>query len=293
MANLSSLIFQKIDFLAHFSYNLLILKYLTPAVDTPSASFVSQANDGVEIGREVRGIVAEEQSHADGNHEPDRNPKVRQRGGNRRYESAHQCGYARPDQNADGPADQSEHHRFQQELQADIRAARADCFAHANFLGALGHRDEHDIHHTDAAYEQPDRTDDGGENHQRASELVPEIAEEVRRAQLEIIFLPSRDAAEAAQRLDNFAVRGFDVDVLRNGERHKQLFGFRVLLLEVAERDDYKDVHAWAEEQSLVVLKYPDDFVNGAIDAHGFPKGVRAGENRFADGRGQPANRPC
>src|SRR5258708_26162824 len=40
----------------------------------------------------------------------------------------------------------------------------------------------------------------------------------------------------------NFAVRGFDVDVFRNGECHDQLLGFRVALLEAAERDDRKDV---------------------------------------------------
>src|SRR2546429_9342517 len=93
-------------------------------------------------------------------------------------------------------------------------------------------------------------------------------------------------------RSDNFAVRGFDIDVLRNGECHEQFLGFRVLLLEVAERDDYKDVHARAEEQSLVVLKYADNFVNGTIDAHGFAEGVRVGEKRFADGRAQHDDRP-
>src|SRR2546430_17134405 len=38
-----------------------------------------------------------------------------------------------------------------------VRAPRPDGFADANLLCPLGHGNQHDIHHSDAAHEQPDR----------------------------------------------------------------------------------------------------------------------------------------
>src|SRR6266852_5372873 len=83
----------------------------------------------------------------------------------------------------------------------------------------------------------------------------------------------------------------FDVGVLRNRKRHEQLLGLGILLFEIAERDDHEDVHARAEEQSLVVFKHADDLVDAPVDTHGFPYRVRVWEKRFADGRAQHHHR--
>jgi hypothetical protein len=60
-------------------------------------SLVTQAIDGVKVGGHVCRIIAEEQAHADGDHETNGHPQIRQRCGNRRDESPHQCGYAGAD----------------------------------------------------------------------------------------------------------------------------------------------------------------------------------------------------
>ena len=57
---------------------------------------VAQAIDGVEVGRQACGIIAEEQAHTNGDRKTNRYPQIRQRRGNRRHESAHQCGYSGP-----------------------------------------------------------------------------------------------------------------------------------------------------------------------------------------------------
>src|SRR6266404_593691 len=282
-----ALFLKKNAFLAHFSRYLLIRKYLEAGESLLRSSFVTETRNGVEVRREIRGIVAEEQPDADGNGEPDRDPEIRKRCGNRRDERAHGGRYSGADQNADGAADQREHHGFQQELQSHIRATRADGFAHANFLGALGHGNEHDVHHADATHEQAYRTDHGGENHERAGQLIPQIADEVRRGQLKIVLDTGGDAAEAPHRLNDFALRFVEIHVFRNGERHDQLFGLRVLFLESAERNDGKNIHAGTDKQTLIVREDADDFVRAAIDAHGFAEGVRVGEKGFAYGRAQ------
>src|ERR1700720_2511852 len=61
------------------------------------SSLVPQAIDGVEVGGHVCRIIAEEHAHADGDHETNGHPQIRQRCGNRRDESPHQCGYAGAD----------------------------------------------------------------------------------------------------------------------------------------------------------------------------------------------------
>src|ERR1700680_3023086 len=50
-----------------------------PSVTLCLALFVSQADDGIEVGRQVGGIKAKEQTHSDGDGESDRYPQVRQR----------------------------------------------------------------------------------------------------------------------------------------------------------------------------------------------------------------------
>jgi len=51
---------------------------------------------------------------------------------------------------------------------------RADGFANADFSRALGNRNQHDVHDSDAAYQQADGADDASEQHHGAGELVPQ-----------------------------------------------------------------------------------------------------------------------
>ena len=80
--------------MAEKTYTGALIITLTEALGT---SLVAQAIDGVEVGGHVCRIIAEEQAHADGDHETNGHPQIRQRCGNRRDESPHQCGYAGAD----------------------------------------------------------------------------------------------------------------------------------------------------------------------------------------------------
>src|SRR6266403_1061056 len=111
------------------------------------------------------------------------------------------------------------------------------------------------------------------------------MADEVRGAQLEIVFLAGRNTPQAPHRLNDFTLRRFHVYVLRNRERHNQFFRLRVLLLEAAQGNYGEDIHAGSDKQALVVLEHADHFVNAAVDTHSLAEGVSVGEERFADGR--------
>ena len=61
---------------------------------------------------------------------------------------------------AQGSADEGEHQRLDKELHQDVTAARADGLQQADLFGALGHADQHDVHHADSADAEGERADD-------------------------------------------------------------------------------------------------------------------------------------
>jgi hypothetical protein len=69
-------------------------------------------------------------------------------------------------------ADDAEHHRLDQELREDVEAAGADGLANADLAGALGHRDEHDVHDPNAADDERHRRDSADEHRDLAGGLT-------------------------------------------------------------------------------------------------------------------------
>jgi len=51
------------------------------------------------------------------------------------------------------------YHRFNQNLHHDVGMPRPQRLAHSNFVGALRHAHQHDVHDYDAAYHQRDAGD--------------------------------------------------------------------------------------------------------------------------------------
>src|SRR5262249_45380550 len=146
---------------------------------------------------------------------------------------------------------------------------------------------KHDVHHADAAHHQSHRADDAGQYHQRSGELVPEVAEKVRRAELKIVFLAGWNLAQAAHSLNHLVLRLLYADALGNGEGQDQLFRLRISFLEIAQWRDGEHIHAWPHEQPLVVLKDTDDFIDASVNAHLFADGIGIWEKRLADGCAQ------
>ena len=111
-------------------------------------------------------------------------------------------------------------HRLDQELQQHMDAPRADRHADADLAGALGDRDQQDVHDADAADQQRDRGDGGQQDLQHAAALLGHFGDLGQVAHGEIIIAIRLDAVAALQRLghlihrliDQLGVAGLDID---------------------------------------------------------------------------------
>ena len=83
---------------------------------------------------------------------------------------------AHAQQHADDSARAGEHDGLGQELPDDVAAPRANRFSHADFARALRDRHQHDVHHADAAHQQSDRADHGGQQRHRTRDLLNWLA---------------------------------------------------------------------------------------------------------------------
>ncbi len=75
------------------------------------------------------------------------------------------------DDHADDTGDEGQHEAFEEELGEDVAAACAEGLHEADLAGALGDRDEHDVHDADAADGKRHRADDAEQNFKREREL--------------------------------------------------------------------------------------------------------------------------
>ncbi|MPL92315.1 hypothetical protein SDC9_38413 [bioreactor metagenome] len=134
-----------------------------PPPSVPSGSLAVQCHHRVELGRRARGQEAE--GHPDQRRGQERHHDRRARKGERDGgvdHADHRPG-AKRQRDAEHAADQTHEHRLDQKLPDDVAAPRADRHAHADLAGALGHRDQHDVHHPDAADDERDHRDRGDE----------------------------------------------------------------------------------------------------------------------------------
>ena len=121
---------------------------------------VAQGHDRVEPRGPARGPDAEE--------EPDQRaePERHHHGGGRDQgiplhdPREHDRG-ADAQQDADRAAQDAQGQRLDQELEQDVAAGGAQRLADADLAGALGHRDQHDVHDPDAADHEAHRGDAG------------------------------------------------------------------------------------------------------------------------------------
>jgi len=149
---------------------------------------------------------------------------------------------------ADQPPEKTQHQRLDHELRQDGRPAGADGFAQTDLAGALGDRNEHDVHDADAADEQRDPHDAAGDHRNDQRDLVERVQEALDRIDAEIVGLAGADAARPAQeetdlglglvqRLGSAAGRQRDqvrVAQLVDGlEREKDLVSFLAAVAEV------------------------------------------------------------
>src|SRR5439155_27225712 len=94
------------------------------------------------------------------------------------------CEY--PTKNA---SEERQRHPFQEKLSHDISAAGADRFADTDLVSPLGHADEHDVHHADAAHQQAHTGNSDHEQTDGRGDVVKLLDEFVGRIQIEIVRL--------------------------------------------------------------------------------------------------------
>ena len=92
--------------------------------------------------------------------------------------------------------------------------------------------------------------------------------------------------------MNDLALGRFDVYVFRNRKRHNQLFRFGVLLLETAQRDHGKNIHARTNKQPLVVFENSDNLIDASINTNGFPQRVSVRKQGLADRRAKDNDWP-
>src|SRR5208337_4786916 len=79
-------------------------------------------------------------------------------------EPAHGKGNGVCEDDAEKSPDEGDGERLGQKLEKDVAAARAESFLDADFAGALGDGNEHDVHQADAAYAQREGADEAEQN---------------------------------------------------------------------------------------------------------------------------------
>src|SRR6185369_10341432 len=118
------------------------------------------------------------------------------------------------------PANSADSDGFDQELRENVVALGADGFADADFAGALGDRDQHDVHHSNAAHDQADRSYREHQDENHAADFVPQIEEIVGGKNREIVRFVVAETPLAPQQFTGL-VDGFG-DALGAGGFHKE-----------------------------------------------------------------------
>ena len=95
-------------------------------------------------------------------------------------------------------ADQGEGDRLDQELHQDVLPAGAHRLAHADLAGALGHRDQHDVHDADAADQQGDADHAADHRGDAAQDAADRVEDLVLHLDLEVVGLRRRGSGGAA-----------------------------------------------------------------------------------------------
>ena len=136
---------------------------------------------------------------------------------------------------ADDAADGAERDGFDQKLDEDVVALGADGFAHADFAGALGDGDQHDVHHADAADDEAYRRYREHEDENQAADFLPELEEIVGSENRKVVRLVVGEAAFAAEKVAHFVDGLVDIIGIAGFGEDDVVF---LIWVELAERGD-------------------------------------------------------
>src|SRR5882724_6567575 len=159
--------------------------------------FVAQGVNRVEVGGFPGGVGSENDAHDRTDHQADNDPIhgdycgfFQKEGGGIAAENA--------EDNANCPADFAQDDRLHDELGHDVALFGPDGAADADFAGAFGDGDEHDVHNADAGGEQGDGADKGNAQADGPGEGFELGDERVVGQDLKVVLLSRRHFAEHA-----------------------------------------------------------------------------------------------
>ena len=126
-------------------------------------------------------------------------------------------------------ADHPEQDCLDQELQQDVHAPGADRHPDADLAGALGDRDQQDVHDADAADQQRDRCHGSEQQRHDPAAALGRLRHLAQVAHVEVVILAGLDVMAVVQRLDYLIHRlrderlalGLDEDIVH----HARQFG--------------------------------------------------------------------
>ena len=175
-----------------------------------------------------------------------------------------------------------------QKLGQDAHGLGPQRLANADFPGSFGHRDQHDVHDTDAGHDQCDDTDDKRRELHAHAHLIELCNEACAVEELEIVLLARLQAPVMPQH----SARFFDgvVDELGRLRVHRDVDGPRKSIpphqpVGTHEcRDRNQDVVVEASPESgFLLVKNPDHFVFATVDPDFFSNRIGEGIELFPD----------
>src|SRR5262245_28547232 len=107
--------------------------------------------------------------------------------------------------------DQRQRDRLNQELHEDVARAGAYGHSQADLPRTLGHRDEHDVHDSDAAHHQRNRSDGREEERHYPARLFLSLQDFRQVAQSEVVLLARLEPMALAQEAADLFFRFFHV----------------------------------------------------------------------------------
>ncbi len=183
---------------------------------------VTEGVDGVFAGGFDGGIDAKDEADDDGSGESDHEDidvDVRVKRSNNRKKEGEDIAKGEATDAAEGREDEA----FKEEFLEDVTGGCTDGFSDADFAGAFGDRDEHNIHDADAADDEGDAGHDG--------EHARDKTEEVRSRVRNVVAIHNREVFVAL-----FDLGQLSFNLFREGSEGASVFGFDVDLLDL-ERD--------------------------------------------------------
>src|SRR5215469_10617154 len=226
--------------------------------------FIAQGFDGVEFGGFHRRPDAENEADTDADGDA--------RGsGPKRHDALPGKGHADQDHEAvdekqgDQAAGARQGHSFEQELPGDVATFRAHGLAHTDFPGALGDTDEHDVHHTDAADEQPNRTQDDGRERDFVDNVMELLHLLLGGSNGEIVGTAEGNAPTPLEHYADLIDGLFEHTGIRLRAKI-DVIGGGINLLHGVEGEEHTAVFFVGAESALSLFQNADDLKGGAIN---------------------------